>query len=258
LRIILNPIRTKTLLLITFLLIGASAEAGHSEVLLRTSFQHSVPKYIQTQGQTSGICFDIITELNHRLKPHAIRIVYPDTTTPFIPWKRMQSYLEEGKLDIVIGMAKNKKRLKKYHFSNESLYTVLSVFAVPAGTSFKYHSLDDLRGKYIIAVQGTKTAKKLADISGVNLVLTNSPTAALKMLLAHRGDMVFYHDLGLAYIIKANNWQDAVELKRGMEKYDHFIGYNRGVPAAVRSAIDQELATMKEDGVMELILSRYR
>jgi len=257
-RIFLHNIPLKTLLLAAFVFAGLSVTSSHGEVILRTSFQQSVPKYIYQHNKTSGVCFDIITELNHRLKPQNIRIVYPKTSSPFIPWKRMQTYLEEGELDIIIGMAKNKKRVKKYAFSGESLYTVLSVFAVPAEKSFKYRSLNDLHNKYIIAVQGTKTAKKLAGIATVNLVLTSSPTSALKMLLAQRGDMVFYHDLGLAYIIKANNWQKHIQLKRGMGKYEHFIGYNKKVPAAVRSAIDEQLAAMKEDGVMELILSRYR
>jgi len=258
LQILRHYIPIKTVLFLAVILTGTSVTLAHSEVILRTSFQQSIPKYIQQQDQTSGVCFDIITELNHRLKPQNIRIVYPDKASPFIPWKRMQTYLEEGELDVIIGMAKNQKRLKKYSFSKESLYTVFSVFAVPAEISFKYRSLDDLRNKYVIAVQGTKTAKKLASIPTVNLILTNSPTSALKMLLAHRGDMVFYHDLGLAYIIKANNWQNHIQLKRGMEKYDHFIGYNRKVPVAVRSAIDEQLTAMKEEGVMELILSRYR
>lgn len=175
-----------------------------------------------------------------------------------MPWKRLQTYLENGTLDIIVGMAKNKTRVKKYVFSKEPLYTVRSVFAVLLKSTFEYHSPEDLYGKHVIAIQGTKTAKSLKLTPSTNIVLTNSPTAALKMLLAKRGDVVFYHDMGLAYIIKTNHWKNLIRLEHGIEEYDHYIGYNKKVPNKVRSAIDKQLAEMKKDGTLKQILNRYR
>jgi len=229
-----------------------------AETILQTAFQHSVPKYIQQNNKISGICYDIVIELNTRLQNKQIRIAYPVKDDPFIPWKRIQIYLEGGSLDIVIGMAKNEKRQRQYVFSGQSLYTVRSIFAQPAESSFRYHSLSDLHGKQVIAIRGTKTAKMLLKNPEIKTNLTHTPTASLQMLLVGRGDLVFYHDLGLAYIIKKNHWQNKIHLGQSVEEYDHFIGYNKRIPPSIRDQIDTELEAMKRDGTMEEILSRYR
>jgi ABC-type amino acid transport substrate-binding protein len=229
-----------------------------AETFLQTAFQHSLPKYIQENGTISGICYDIITELNTRLRDKHICIIYPFTESPFIPWKRMQIYLKDGDLDIIFGMAKNKKRQRQYIFSRQSLYTVHSVFAQPADSPFQYHSFSDLKGKQIIAVRGTKTAKMLLKNPEITISLTHTPTASLQMLLAGRGDLAFYHDLGLAYIIKKHGWQDKIKLEASVEEYDHFIAYNKKIPLTVREQIDTELKAIKRDGTMKEILHRYR
>lgn len=255
----MNSAINTTCILCTALLIYLQPASCFSGTILQTSFQDSIPKYIQQQNSVSGICFDIITELNKRLQTKKILISYPRTPADaFMPWKRIQLYLESGKLDIVVGMAKNEKRLQLYTFSQEALYTVHSVLAISADTPFRYRSLADLTGKHITAVRGTKTSKMLADVPQIQLSLVKTPTAALQMLLSGRSNLAFYHDLGLAYIIKKNNWQDKIILEKGVDEYEHFIAYNKKTPVAVREQIDSELAAIKRDGTMKRILDSYR
>ncbi len=232
--------------------------AVSAETVLQTGFQESSPKYILQNSTISGICFDIIVELNRRLQEEEIRISYPQSGDPFVPWKRIQRYLQSGELDIVVGMAKNNQRQKIYAFSKESFYTIRAVFAQRSGgVPAVYQSFTDLGEKQVIAVRGTKTAKMLVE-NHVNISLTHSPTAALQMLLADRGELVFYHDLGLAYIIKENAWQNRVILGSIQSTYEHFIGYNRSVPLSIRNQIDNKLRSMKNDGTISDILERYR
>ncbi len=230
-----------------------------SETLLKTAFQESIPKFIENPGRSNhgGICCDIIIELNRRLEDKAVRITFPEGN-PFLPWQRTQAYLESGKLDIVVGMAKNRRRLEHYFFSEEPLYTVRSVLARRAGYPFRYRSLTDLKNRLIIAVQGTKTARMLLNIPEIKYTLALSPTTAVQMLLAGRGDLLFYHDLGLAYIIRKNGWSDEVILSRSVEEYDHFVAYSRTVSRPVRHMLDIEIRRMKQDGTMATILNRYR
>jgi polar amino acid transport system substrate-binding protein len=251
-------ILSKNVLWCLAVLLLCLAPAGVSAAtILRTAFQDSAPKYIQQNGVLQGICFDIITELNKRLQGE-IQISYPLSNDPFIPWKRTQKYLQSGKLDIVVGMAKNSKREKLYFFSKEPLYLIHAVFARRTGEdSSVYNSFADLGNKLVIAVGGTKTARLLAE-NHPRTTLTHTATAALRMLLVGRGDLVFYHDLGLGYIIKKNGWQEKIVLGSSQDTYEHFIGYAQTVPQPIRDQIDREILAMKSDGTMATILGRYR
>jgi ABC-type amino acid transport substrate-binding protein len=225
--------------------------------VLRTGFQDSAPKYILQNGVLQGVCFDIITELNERLQGK-VHISYPLSGDPFLPWKRTQNYLQSGELDIVVGMAQNSRREKLYSFSKEPLYTIHSVFARRTGEDSQvYHSFADLGNKQVVAVAGTKTARLLAK-NHPETILTHTATAALRMLLVERGDLVFYHDLGLCYIIKKNGWQEKIVFGASQDTYQHFIGYNQSIPLAIRDLIDGEIRAMKRDGTMAAILGRYR
>lgn len=224
---------------------------------LHTGFQDSAPKYMQQNGVLQGICFDIIEELNERLQGE-IHISYPLSGDPFVPWKRIQQYLQSGKLDIVVGMAKNSKRERLYFFSKEPLYDIKAVFAHRLGEAEPvFQSFADLGQRKVLAVGGTKIGRLLAG-NHPNTIFTHTATAALRMLLVKRGELVFYHDMGLAYLIKKNGWQEQIVLGAGQDTYHHFIGYTHGVSLIIRDQIDREIQAMKSDGTMAAILGRYR
>ncbi|QTA85149.1 Uncharacterized protein dnm_011540 [Desulfonema magnum] len=48
------------------------------EVILKTEYQDSAPKYFEKNGKIAGICVDIINELNSRLRKKHIKIGSPE------------------------------------------------------------------------------------------------------------------------------------------------------------------------------------
>ncbi len=246
-------------ILTALILVMLTAGPGLSRtIVLKTSLQDSPPKGIHEGNQVSGICHDIFAALNQRLKGEGIRIEYLDRDLAFLPWKRSQQFLETGRLDLVAGMARTPERERKYQFSRVPLYTVRSILATRTGSPGIEGGLAGLAGRYVIAVRGTRTARLLARVPGVHVTLADSPFMALRMLLAKRGDVVFYHDLGLVYLLKIHHWRDRIRLGPVIDEYDQFMAYSRMLTPEIRKTIDNRLERMKKDGTMAKIMARYR
>ncbi len=85
---------------VCLLIFGLSIFANAEE--LKTAAQYSFPKYYKNKdGKTAGICVDII---------HAIENVDPTIKVngyqEFLPFKRLQFYLINGKLDVFFWVKK--------------------------------------------------------------------------------------------------------------------------------------------------------
>ena len=119
-----------------FILLGVSFSPAALE--LKTSAQDSPPKYyLRDDGSMGGICVDIL---------HAIETVDPGLSfkghEEFLPFKRLQLYLESGKLDVFFGLKNSPERLDKFQFSAIPLYRLKYVVAVRSDDRADIESLD--------------------------------------------------------------------------------------------------------------------
>jgi len=249
----------KTLLcLLCFLILWPAVRVLSDETVLRTALQDSPPKAMSQGASVSGICHDIIHELNLRLADSGLRIDYLSPEMRFLPWKRSQRFLAKGRLDLIVGMAISDPRKALYHFSRFPIYQVHSILVGRTDSPIPRGGLQGLAGQYVIAIRGTKTARMLQEQGGIHVSLAPNPLAALEMLLARRGDYVFYHDLGLLYLIKSHHWQGKLAQMAVIERYGHYVAYSRQLPLATRDLIDKTLDRMREDGTLERIVQAYR
>ena len=226
---------------------------------LTTYYQESAPKYYEDGGTIKGICTDIITELNKSLKSKNISIVLKDSDHPFLPFKRIQEYLGDGKIDIFVGLAKSAAREKIYTYIKTPAYGVVSTFAKLKSDNFDYTGPASLAGKKIGYVSGSKTGKQIVKIDGVIGDPSPDLKTALLKLSKGRTDLVFYHSLGLGFTTLQSHLDNVLDMTSSPYlEYAHYVALNKSVPSDVVAAIESAMKTLTDNGTIDEIMGRYR
>lgn len=181
----------------------------------------------------------------------------------FVPFKRIQNNLDEGKIDVFFGFAKNPKRMKKYKFTDTPIYEVNHIIAVRANDKINIKTLDEISkikgSKTILTNFGTaterflKTKEKLTvDAGGKNLSVN------LEKLLLGRGRMVYFHDLGLYSTVKRDFSPGKIKiLPVSFRKYFHYIAFSKKVPLEIIAKVNTAATKLKEEGTLKKIREKY-
>ncbi len=228
---------------------------------LITAFQESYPKYYQADPErkerVKGLCIDIIRAIE---KTAVITISAPDG---FLPFKRLQSKLANGDIDIFIGMARNKARLKQYIFIDTPLYEVNHIIAARKDDTAVINSFDDIRAlapdNIILTNLGTATEHLLKAQKGLN-VDSNGPNlkSNLKKLIYHRGRFICFHDIGLIGAIKRYGYEKQTKIfPTSFKKYYHYIAFAPTTPKETIARIDKAVQELAANGELQRIRSRY-
>jgi len=237
------------------------AQAGAEKKQLITYFQNnSPPKYIELNNDYTGICIDIINEINARLHSSEVAIINP--TQANVPVKRIMKYIElSQEIDLFVGAAKTQSRMIHVGNFSTALYAIKGTFAKNKTNNFVYQDIDSLSGLIIGVLRGSSSVKLMNNISGVQVVKTNTIEQSLNMLAIGRIDLVYYHDLGLKWQINSLNLRGLVELVDEHEYLQsgfQYIIYNKNVSKVVIAKIDKVIESMHADGSMNKILKKYQ
>ena len=226
---------------------------------LKTASQHSPPKYFKIQNnKVAGICIDIIHAIE-KFNPNIHFIGY----NKFLPFKRLQIYLENGKIDIFFGMRKTLRREKKYFFINVPLYKLNYVLVARRNDNISIESIENiekLKNKgTILSIFGTAASKFLHSINGLKIDDTaKSPSQLLKMLLYKRGRFAFYHDLGLKYSINKLHLKNKVEiLPKSFLSYNHYAAVSKKIPLKKIIIVKNTLRILESKGILKNIYQKY-
>lgn len=238
----------------SFVLQATSAE-------LRTAFQDSYPKYYWSDPEkkegVAGLCVDIIRAIE---KSSGIRINAPGG---FLPFKRLQAHLADGKIDIFIGMAKNDTRLKQYIFIDTPLYEVNLTVAVRKNDRADIYSIDDIRNlapdNIILTNFGTATERFLRKQKGLSIDSKGKDLETnLKKLAYNRGRLVCFHDIGLLSAIKRYGHEEKVKiLPCTLKKYYHYVAFSPTTSKELIARIDKAVQELTRSGELKEIRSRY-
>ncbi|MBI9098060.1 MAG: transporter substrate-binding domain-containing protein [Spirochaetaceae bacterium] len=244
----------KTILIIFLLFPSLSLTAR----ILTTHFQDSAPKYFLEDGIVRGICTDIIISLNKELRSSNIQILTEKSSYPFVPFRRLQEDLENGIIDIFIGLAKSPSRVEKYVFLETPVYQVSSTFAKKILSDFEYDSQSDLVNQSIGVVSGSKTADQLNSIGTLNVLNIKTLDQALRMLNLGRIDLVFYHSLGLKHTIAKLELESTITCSdKAFENYNHYIAFNKSISPVIMEQVEKALQRLIDVGGIDKILSNY-
>ncbi len=228
-------------------------------VELRTAAQDSPPKYfLDESGKMRGICVDIIDALME--KEPSLKFVGYDK---YLPFKRMLRSLELGELDVFVGLKENEQRKSQYVFLDKPLYEISYVLAQKTHHELAITNLNVLRklSKYekVLTVFGSASNRYLQKEGITNVDgSAKSPQKLLNMLMAGRGRVAFYHNLGLNQAIKQAGLESEIRiLPAKLSTYSHKIAFSKSVNPEVIDLVEKALESLISSGELTEIQSQY-
>ena len=224
---------------------------------LKSAAQDSYPKYYLSNGKMKGICVDIIKAIE-KISPEIKIIGY----NKFLPFKRLQEYLNIGKINIFFGLKKTDERLKKYIFLKTPLYKLKYVIAVRADDKIKINNLNEFKlackNNSIITIRGSASYKFLRKFKGVSIIEANNVKKLLKMLILKHGRMGFYHNLALITAIKQYNFQNKIKiLPINFPSYYQYVALYKKTHPQIVHILNNSLIKLKKIGKLRRIENRY-
>lgn len=169
-----------TLLLALLLFTPTLAFGGDSrEVRLVTG---EWPPYVSTGLPENGFVADMVTE--------AFKAVGIAARIEFVPWKRCELLLKDGKALAAFPYAKNAERAAAFDFS-DTLFVLEDkfFFLKERLPDFTYRSVADLRPLLVGGAIGYHYEHRLHE-AGIKVDMASDATASFKKLLAGRVDVV--------------------------------------------------------------------
>ena len=225
--------------------------------IIKTEFQNSFPKYYLQKGKMTGLCIDIIKAIE--LQDPSLHIF---KTNSFKSFKRIQSNLEKGDIDLIFCFARNKEREEKFLFLDTPLYQVNHLLIARANDNIQidnFKQLSQFKEGAILTVFGTSTARHLKSQSqatvdaGARTIRLN-----LKKLQYGRGRLFYFHDLGTVNTIKAFFNEDDFRVIRGnFKRYNHYIAFSKKVSQETVTKVDNALKAIQASGQLKQITQNY-
>lgn len=226
---------------------------------LKTNYQDGYPKYfINKQGKIDGICIDILKLIEKK----APQIKF-SASKDLVAFKRIQSNLQDGTIDIFLGMTRTKERENKFIYLDPPLYEVNHVIAVRADDKVDIKSFDDIRklgaNGVILTNQGTSTQKYLNKQTGLHIDSEAlNLSSNLKKLLFKRGRFLYFHDLGMVSTIKKEGLTKKIKIVPiTFKKYSHYLVFSKITPPNVVKEVETILNEISQNGELKKIVDKY-
>ena len=232
--------------------IGQSADT----VLLTAYQENNPPRYFMQDDQERGICVDLLKALNQKLQGTSLSI----DSTGWYPLPRILNMMESDQLQIFIGLIRSPEREQQFQFAKTPLFEFRPIFAKIAGDPFEYTDAASLQGKSVGTERGSEFSRQMQEIPGVRVEEVTAMQQNLLKLLARRIDLVYYHQIGLEWEIKAGGFTGRIALTQNAfdDVRMHYVMLSKNVPQQVIDEIDRALTAMKEDGTIDTILTAYK
>ena len=235
------------------------APAAARMLVLRTAALDSPPTfYTDHTGAKHGLCMDIMRAVE--AADPDIRFVGQDA---FLPHRRMERRLEDGRLDVIFGMSATQAR-RRFLVSDTALYTVRLVLAKRADDPAAPSTIHDLAAlppqDVVLAPAHSASARHLRQMGLGNVNDgARDVQAMLRMLRKGRGRFACHHDLGLNHTITRFGLQGEVSLlPASLHEAPHYAFFSRRADPEAVAAVEAALARLKEQGKLEAIVERYR
>ena len=175
------------------------------------------------------------------------------------PFKRAMRMGSRGK-GVVIGIYKTDERLMVLDYS-EPFYQEKTVFFVRKGKSFPFQKVNDLRDKTIAVKLGWSYGAEFDQAKEKKVFATSTGEARqiFRWLKMGRIDAVVDNELsGLSSIKKLGFQRDLETLPTPLLSGDIYIAVKKGTNAKLLERFNRHVKKIKENGVYEIILAKYR
>lgn len=246
-------------LLATFLFLlvcTASLRAGAETVTLRTAAQEgSAPKYINTDGQSTGVCPDILAAIERVDKGLHFSVDARPT-----PTKRSETEIKEGNLDVICALLDTPQRNEIAYRISTPLFVLRERLVGRRDDNEPIAKIQDLAksGGIVVTQSGASYAAELRR-HGVQVIETpGGSVIALRNVLNKRARFYYTNELTGAYYIKAEGMGEQLRLHPGvLQSSPSYLWASRLLDTATVQRLEQALAQLKRSGELDRIYQRY-
>jgi len=223
-----------------------------SQKILYTYAQNAEPKFMLSGGNITGLCHDIVQEMNKELRSEGIRIEYKSKELRSI--SEIFNALSKNEIQIFIGAAYSEKRESYATYLQPPLYGLREMFLINSSDVMRFAEKQYAK---IGVIGSTVTSESLPTIAPKQEVIPfKNINDAIKALERKEIDTVFYSSLTLGYMLK-NSKGKFEALKGPSEKYYHYVVLSKSVDKDVVAKIQIALEKLHKDGVVRALIKKY-
>ena len=173
----------------------------------------------------------------------------------FDAWSRLRSSLTDGKIDILQGISFSEERTKTVDFSPPHTIVHHAIFA-RRGTRV-VSSLEGLRGKKVVVFRNGIMHDSLVRLGfGADLILTDSPADALRLLASGGCDYAAVASLPGMYLIRELHLSNLIPVAKNVAAERYCYAVNKG-NAELLTRFSEGLAILQQTGQYEAIYDRW-
>ncbi len=238
-------------IIFTFLLIFLSTHS-YAGKKMSVGISEWPPLMFTEKKPFRGISVDVMKEISNRLNLQ-IEIKH-------YPWSRIILMLQEGTLDYVITIFKNKEREKYILYSTTPYYTLTTVFYVQKGKKNLIQKYEDLYKIKVGVAADTEYFAPFNKDSRINKTNVVREIQLLKMLSKKRVDAIVGTYPQIKYSIIVNGYGDKFEQADYRPDNDAYlyIGCSRKSQFASKMGqISETIIQMKKEGKIQEIINEY-
>jgi polar amino acid transport system substrate-binding protein len=173
----------------------------------------------------------------------------------FDAWSKLRSSLTGGNIDILQGISYSEERTKTLDFSPAHTIVHHAIFA-RRGTR-AVSSLEGLRGKRVVVFRNGIMHDSLVRLGfGADLILTDSPADALRLLAAGRCDYAAVASLPGMYLIHELHLSNLVPVAKNVAAEKYCYAVNKG-NAELLTRFSEGLAILQQTGQYQAIYDKW-
>jgi len=245
-------VRLNRLFLSLFLGLIISGVPGAEEIHLVTAdWEPYAGEHLPDYGFTS----EIITEAFRR---RGYTVVFH-----FVPWKRAELYVQEGRYDALYSAYYSEERAQVYAVSSPYIESYLMLCSLK-GAGITYSSLRDLISYRIGTVRGYVNTPEFDRADFLSKEEVVSDLLNIRKLLARRLDLIVIDKYLMKYQMAvsteiSSSLSDTEFLEPPLDVKPVFVMFSRKVEGyeQKRNDFNEGLKAIREDGTYQKILSRY-
>lgn len=226
---------------------AAAAAAGERPIIVGADRDYPPYEFLDKDGNPAGY--------NVELTRAIADVMGVTVEFRFGGWSDMRSGLAAGTIDILQGISSSPERSRSIDFSPPHTIVHHAIFA-RRGTR-PVSSLEGLRGREVIVFRGGIMHDSLLAMGfGPNLVLTDTPADALRLLASGKHDYAVVAMLPGMYLIRELHLTNLVPVTSSVAAQRYCYGVRHG-NAELLARFSEGLAILKQTGQYRKIYDRW-
>lgn len=170
-------------------------------------------------------------------------------------WSEMRNALLDGSVNVLQGISYSEERTRTLSFSPP--HTIINHAIFARKDTPPVNSIEELRGKSIVVFQDGIMHDYMASLGfGPNLVMTETPAAALRLLSSGKHDYAVLAMLPGMYIIREHRLSNLVPVAKSISSRKYCYAVKKGNEELL-ARFNEGLAILKKTGQYQDIYDRW-